>query len=228
MTAPTTTIPAGDFAGWLQQIRAALRGDAGSDVPCGDCVGCCTSSWFVPIRPNEKRTLALIPAASLKRTPGKPQSNWLLGYEPNGHCAMFLGGGCSIYAQRPQTCRDFDCRIFAAAGIAAGGDDKSAINQRVMNWAFAYPTDADRQAATAVRRAAKFLQEHAGLFPATFAPRSQMAIAVLAVKSYTVFLHDDSLPQDPASMARAVVEICRKFDQLPSAAEKLPQTNRTM
>ena len=223
MTAPATTIPAGDFAGWLQQIRAALHGDVGSEVPCGDCVGCCTSSWLIPIRPNENRTLTLIPAASLKHTPGRPQGNWLMGYSANGHCVMFRGGGCGIYADRPQTCRDFDCRIFAAArGIAAGGDDKSAINRRVMNWTFAYPTDADRQAATAVRRAAKFLQEHAGLFPSTFAPRSQVAIAVLAIKSYAVFLHDDLQPQDPASVARAVVEVCREFDQQPSDADKLP------
>jgi Fe-S-cluster containining protein len=206
-------IPAGDFSAWLEQIRAALRGDGGSSVPCGDCVGCCTSSWFIPIRPNETATLALIPPSAVSKTPRQPSGMRLMGYQPNGHCPMFHDGGCSIYLHRPQTCKDFDCRVFTAAGVEAGGDDKAAINRRVRAWAFAYPGESDRQAAAAVQRAARFLQEHAGEFPPEFAPRSPAAIAVLAVKSYAVFLRDDAAPLDPASIARAVIDVCREFDQ---------------
>ena len=31
-------------------------------------------------------------------------------------------GGCSIYDHRPRTCRTFDCRVFAAAGVAVDAD----------------------------------------------------------------------------------------------------------
>jgi len=51
---------------------------------------------------------------------------------------------CRIYTQRPLTCRKYDCRIFVAAGIAAGGAEKVLINQRVLRWKFSYSTQHDR------------------------------------------------------------------------------------
>ncbi|MFA6001077.1 MAG: hypothetical protein WC828_03075 [Thermoleophilia bacterium] len=42
----------------------------------------------------------------------------------DGCCPMLIDGGCSIYEHRPLTCRIYDSRVFAAAGIVAGGDDR--------------------------------------------------------------------------------------------------------
>ena len=112
---------AGPFGAWLASARASLRGDGrGMDVPCGDCVGCCTSSLFVHVRPEESATLAVIPSRLLVRAPGRPRGHRLLGFAEDGSCPMFTARACSIYAQRPRTCRDYDCRMFAAAGIDAG------------------------------------------------------------------------------------------------------------
>src|SRR5690242_17381514 len=62
-------IHVGSFAAWLDQMSAALRGDADADVPCGSCTACCTSSQFVPIGPDEVDALAHIPADLLFPVP---------------------------------------------------------------------------------------------------------------------------------------------------------------
>ena len=57
-------VPAGDFSSWMIAIQAASA-EHGSDVPCGGCTACCTSSQFVHVDPDESDTLAHIPAELL-------------------------------------------------------------------------------------------------------------------------------------------------------------------
>src|SRR5664279_1208641 len=52
-------LEAGGFSAWLAGMRAALRGERESDVPCGTCTACCTSSQFVYIEPDETDTLVV-------------------------------------------------------------------------------------------------------------------------------------------------------------------------
>ena len=59
---------AGGFSAWLAGMQTALRGEQSSEVPCGGCTACCTSSQFVHIGPDEAETLAHIPA--LAAVPG--------------------------------------------------------------------------------------------------------------------------------------------------------------
>src|SRR5687767_16035711 len=109
---------AGYFGAWLAAARASLRGEGqGLEVPCGDCAGCCTSSLFVHISPGETETLAIIPAKLLVRAPGRPRGHKLLGFAEDGSCPMVKQRRCSIYEHRPRTCRDYDCRMLAAAGL---------------------------------------------------------------------------------------------------------------
>src|SRR5688500_4870929 len=54
-------IAAGDFSAWLAGMERALRGEADSDVPCGTCTACCTSSQFITVEPDETAALARIP-----------------------------------------------------------------------------------------------------------------------------------------------------------------------
>jgi uncharacterized protein len=198
-------LPAGEFSEWLRAMRRALAGDEGMDVACGDCVGCCTSSYYIKVRPNETRALQAIDGRFLE--PG-PRGSQLMGYLENGHCPMFDGRGCSIYQDRPDTCRTYDCRVFTAAGIPAGGDDKSVINQRVASWRFEYPTETDRREQRAVRAAANFLRQHPVRFPGGHVPSRASDIAVLAVKTYEVFLDE---PGDARATAAAIVEAARNF-----------------
>ena len=139
---------AGDFSAWLTQMRAALRGERTADVPCGRCTACCTSSQFVHIAPDETDTLAHIPSELLVPAPGMPRGHVVLGYDERGHCPMLIGGSCSVYEHRPQACRTYDCRVFAAAGVEA---DQPAIASRARQWQFSYPQAADRLSHEAVR-----------------------------------------------------------------------------
>lgn len=139
-------LPAGGFAAWLRRIRAALLGEGGADVPCGECSACCTTSHFVHVGREESRALARIPRELLFPAPGLPAGNVLLGYDEQGRCPMPTDGSCSIYEQRPLTCRTYNCRVFAAAGITADAD---LISRQARRWKFGHPTqdDHDRHAA---------------------------------------------------------------------------------
>ena len=187
---------AGEFGEWLSSMRVALRGEGASDVPCGSCTACCTSSQFVHIEPDETATLARIPAELLFPAPRMPKGHVLLGYDQRGHCPMLVDGQCSIYDDRPRTCRVYDCRVFAAAGLTVDDDDKPAIDRQVRRWHFDHATDADRVHHDAVEAAAAFLAEHATDL-GDDAPRSSIGRAIAAVESYELFVRagDDGWAQ---------------------------------
>ena len=211
------TLSAGAFGAWLSQARAALHGDGGADVPCGDCVGCCVSSYHIPIRPTDRAARDAIPIQYLQRVSMRPDDPLMLGYLDDGLCPMLKQGRCSIYAQRPQTCRDYDCRVFAAAGIEAGDAAKRVINERVRAWRFNYATDVDRELHAAVRAAAAFIQSKREAFPQGCAPKASTGVAVLAIKTYEVFMTDLSAKSD-ADIARALLDAAQAFDAAPAAA----------
>ena len=177
-------LPAGEFSSWLRRTRAALRGEGAADVPCGACSACCTTSHFVHIGPEETRSLARIPRELLFPAPGLPAGTVLLGYDEHGRCPLLAGGRCSIYEDRPLTCRTYDCRVFAAAGTAA---DREPITRQARRWKFAHPTQDDRDEHAAVRAAATFVRERAACFPVA-PPRDPVQVALLAIKVYEVFL----------------------------------------
>jgi hypothetical protein len=205
-------IDAGDFGAWLIQAREALRGAAGSRVPCGDCTGCCTSSYSIELRPADTVALERIPAQSLFRSLGSAADHWTVRPNVDGACPMLSGGKCTIYAQRPQTCLDYDCRVFAAAGIAAGGADKDVINRQVRQWRFQFATPQDRQAYTAIQAAAAFIRDARAQFPPGTVPANPLGVAALALQVYPVFL-----PPGPTggavAIACSVVAARAAFDQ---------------
>lgn len=217
-------IRAGDFDAWLRGMVASLRGDAGTEVPCGSCVGCCISSCHIPLRPADRAAWPRIPASALVDAPGLPAGHAMMGYGPDGHCPMFDGTGCTIYPDRPQTCRDYDCRIFAAAGLMAGGPEKRVINERVNAWRFSYADAGARRRHAAIRAAAAFIRDRWQAFPGLCAPTAPTGIAVLALKSHRVFLdpvHDELADEE---LARAILQASRDFDRpvadgLPGGAE---------
>ncbi len=180
-------LPAGGFSAWLRRTRSDLSEQKGADVPCGECNACCHSSYFIHIGPEETQTLALIPEDLLFAAPGQAEGVVLLGYGEDGQCPMLVDEKCSIYDHRPQTCRNYDCRIFPAAGIAAAEDDKALITQRTRRWKFSYPSVDDRTEHAAVQAAARFLQERAE-YIADEVPTNAIQLAILAIKVSGVFL----------------------------------------
>ena len=153
----STPVDAGRFSTWLDTIQEVIRDEGTSDVPCGSCTACCTSSQFIHIAPDEEETLARVPRALLFPAPRLPTGHVLMGYDHHGHCPMLVDGACSIYEHRPRTCRTYDCRVFAASGLALEGPEKSAINERVSRWRFQLPEESDRARLEAVRTAAALL-----------------------------------------------------------------------
>lgn len=192
MTDSDAPLPAGDFDAWLEGMQAALSGEAESDVPCGECTACCTSSQFVHIRPDETDALAHIPAALQFSAPGLPAGHVLMGYDSRGHCPMLIDGACSIYAHRPRTCRTYDCRVFAAARTQDPDPAKADITRRAIRWRFTYEgVDAERRH-DAVAAAATFLAGHDSLLPPDLAPANPTQLAVLAVVIHDCFLAGDA------------------------------------
>jgi Fe-S-cluster containining protein len=124
---------AGTFSTWLDGTIAALAVGGDSDVPCGTCDACCSSAQFVHVTPDDVDALAHIPAELLFPAPGAPKGHQVMGYDEDGRCPMLTDTGCSIYQHRPQTCRQYDCRVFAATGVES---DKPLIAVRVSEWEF--------------------------------------------------------------------------------------------
>ncbi len=176
-------LPAGDFSGWLARMQAAIRGEGGSDVPCGGCTACCTSSQFIQIGPDETDALAHIPTALLSPAPRLPAGHMVLGYDERGHCPMLVDNRCSIYEHRPRTCRTYDCRVLAATGLNAEGAQEE-IGRRARRWRFAFPTPDDHVEYEAVRAAAAFLDRHGeelGQTGSASIPPARLAAAAVTV-----------------------------------------------
>jgi uncharacterized protein len=181
-----TDLNAGDFSRWLTGMRAALRGEQDSDVPCNGCTACCTSSQFVHIGPDEADTLAHIPPELLFPAPRMPSGHVVLGYDERGHCPMLVDGACSIYEHRPQTCRTYDCRVFPASGVDPEAE-QAPIAQRVRLWRFTESTPSDRADQDAVRAAAAYVRDHLDGLPEAHRPRTATQLAVLAVELHDLF-----------------------------------------
>jgi len=180
-------IAAGDFSAWLRAAEASLRsGSGGGEVPCGDCKGCCRSSMFIHITPAETRTIQQIPRALLFPAPGRPKGHVLMGYSDTGRCPMLIGDSCSIYQDRPQTCRDYDCRVFAATGISVDQEAQPEITRRVKEWTFHYNDAASRAEHRNLKAAAAFLQNNRELFPPGSLPNYPVQLAALAVRIHSL------------------------------------------
>ncbi|MEP7111886.1 MAG: YkgJ family cysteine cluster protein [Ilumatobacteraceae bacterium] len=184
-------LAAGDFSSWLDEILEALRGEHGSSVPCGTCTACCTSSQFILIEPDETDTLARIPTELLFPAPRLPRGHVLLGYDERGHCPMLIDGKCTIYDDRPRTCRTYDCRIFPAAGLEPDEDAKAEITEQVRRWKFSYSDDVGRTLHDSVRAAATYLRVNAVSLPEGAVPKSATQLAVAAIEAHDAFLMVD-------------------------------------
>lgn len=198
-------------------MRTVLGGEAEADVPCDGCVGCCVSSYPIPLRPTDVVALARVPDRYLQWPSSSGQSA-RMGFRDDGTCPMLVERRCTIYAGRPRTCRDYDCRIYAAAGLQPDGE-RPVIQQRVAEWSFTYEDEQARASAAAVRAAGIFIREHAASFPAAMRAHSATAAAVLAVKVYPLFMAGGDARPD-AALVDAVLEAARRFD---AKTERAPQ-----
>ena len=173
-------LPAGEFSDWLGDMVRAIRGEQSSDVACGDCNACCRASYFIEVKPADDQARQRIPATLLFDAPGAPVGFQVLGYDESGCCPMLADGACSIYADRPVTCRTYDCRIFAATGIAEAAAGKADVTARARRWRFSYRERESEQRHRALQRGARLLldvqQGGERLLPATATQLAMLAV----------------------------------------------------
>jgi uncharacterized protein len=136
----------GRFGQWVVDMLDGMRSGAGSDVPCGGCVACCTSGQTILVDAGERDRL---PAASVVALRDGEQA---LALDADGRCVLLVDGACTAYDVRPMRCRTYDCRIFPATGLSPE-PDKPAIALRAAEWTFRYEDADDHRRRDAVRTA---------------------------------------------------------------------------
>ena len=111
------------MAGAGRRVRVAIVGAS----PCGSCrANCCRQNgheFAVLLRGEEVRRFAPFAVdVQIERQGGGVVSERVLPYV-GGRC-QFLGedGLCTIYEDRPASCREFECvRFFNAEGVGRHG-----------------------------------------------------------------------------------------------------------
>ncbi len=199
-------VTAGEFAVWLNEFIQTMKGYGKGYVPCRDCVGCCTSSKFVLVRPSDKETIKKIPKEILFQAPGLPKGHYLMGYDEKGHCPMFKSDQCSIYEFCPETCKQYDCRVMAASGITIK-DESADITNKIRSWEFDYSSDESQKLSNAVKLAGIFLSEYRDDFPEDFVPLLDSQLSVLAIRVHSEFIEqtDESVRENPKSLVDILV-----------------------
>jgi Fe-S-cluster containining protein len=166
---------------------------------------------FIHIKPEETQTIQRIPRALLFPAPGLPKGHVLMGYSDKGHCPMLIDNKCSIYDYRPQTCRDYDCRVFTATGVPVDPRTQPEIAYRVNEWVFSYGTEESREEHSTLQKAAAFLLENRDLFPQGSLPSQPSQLAAVAVRIYRLFAdmtawtHDRASAVPDAAIAHAIM-----------------------
>jgi Fe-S-cluster containining protein len=204
-------LSAGAFSTWLRRTRTAAPLKGTADVPCGECTACCKSSYFIHIAPDEYETLRRIPQALTFPAPGLPEGNVLMGYDASGRCPMLVDERCSIYEHRPKTCRNYDCRIFPAAGMDT--DNRELINRQIRRWKFSYPSQEDHDDHSAVLAAAQFMREHGDQFPKGAVPKGATQLAILATLVFEVFSgQPKAAPPNDFEVVEAIVAKIKELE----------------
>jgi Fe-S-cluster containining protein len=134
----------GAVATWLAKTWVAM--DAymrhqpfALDVPCGSCTACCTG-YEIELRASDDQGLTSVPGEMYKRA---------LPRTPAGDCVHLVQGKCSIYARRPASCREYDCRRMFFCALRG---ERADINAAIEQWdpARIYKTLEDRIAHHAI------------------------------------------------------------------------------
>lgn len=84
------------------------------DVPCGECTRCCETlaPYLTPeeISSGKYPLSFTAPDDALRNFDSEAGPVVTIYRKPTGGCGMFVNGKCSIYEDRPKSCRQFDCR----------------------------------------------------------------------------------------------------------------------
>jgi hypothetical protein len=74
-------------------------------TPCGSCVACCSGpGWGLRLDPDDdpERYTTVI----------RDGHDWVVPSPVHGGCLYLVDGRCSIYDERPNVCRRYDCADY--------------------------------------------------------------------------------------------------------------------
>jgi hypothetical protein len=97
---------------------------ADAKVPCDGCTACCRSGLDIELQKLE--------TGEGLDTFEKDGIRWLRR-NSDGSCIHFVEGRCAVYSRRPISCRTYDCRDRAVAGLLHSPMDVPA-NEVIMSW----------------------------------------------------------------------------------------------
>jgi len=202
-----------NFTLWLIKMRKALRDNSGIDVPCGNCIACCTSSYIIHVYPDEKETISAIPKNLIFEDPDSSSGIMTLKSNKNGHCLLMNNKKCLIYHKRSWICRIYDCRLLTAAGLKESVDKKE-INKQVDLWRFSYTDADDYKNHMAVQNAAAFIIKNKSKFPFGYITEKPIQQAATAVKVFELFktMRLDITEESIDLIIIKIIETIKKFD----------------
>ncbi len=134
--------PNGALLTFLRKTEQGLK-QGTLDVPCKGCTACCRDPlMYVDVTDEEAQRL---------QTRRIDENGRLeVARKPNGECVYLIDNKCTIYAQRPNACRKYDCR-FALLGAPLAGAD-IVRREGVEQWErFKLPSREDKLAYLAIR-----------------------------------------------------------------------------
>ncbi len=132
---------------------------------------------------------------------------------------MLIDNRCSIYAHRPKACRTYDCRIFAATGVALTDRTQVRIAARVKRWRFDTPRGADADQRDALRAAGAYLRSHPDVWPDNETPVHPTGLAVTAIAIADLFATSERDPTAPSGRSPDPATVKARI-----AALKAPRT----
>lgn len=112
-----------------------------ADVPCNGCTACCRDT-AITVTDEEAERLGV---EHTKIVMGRR----VLAHQSDGACVFLEDDHCRIHAERPRTCRVFDCRRMALAGVTPG--PMPHIAERVRQWQIVIENPSDRALVTQAR-----------------------------------------------------------------------------
>ena len=117
--------PSGSFGALARDLwRSRESGQA--SVPCGGCTACCRDPAMpIDLAEDEVGRYAEAVQDETKRS-------WSLRKRADGSCVYLIDDRCSIYADRPSSCRMYDCRAHLL-GMPLS-ENRKVVNDAVMQW----------------------------------------------------------------------------------------------
>ncbi len=125
--------PTGSLATFLRKLDQVIKRKQ-ADVPCNGCTACCREPLL---------DVELTDAEAQRLKSHQDEKGWKLDKQADGSCVYLIDNRCSIYAERPVTCKSYDCR-FHLLGTPISHEMTTLI-EAVQEWEpFKLPTVEDK------------------------------------------------------------------------------------